>query len=124
MKVDPKTASEIIKSRIVNQPLALEQDPMEVHRMIYLNHVCQFLHLEPNPMNLNRVVSALEHYGIETNNFQEYPKEVDGRVVQTKEEHDALASEHSDRVRDELNPTETEPERDPLFADEPKREVA
>lgn len=113
MKVDPKTASEIIKPRIDKWDSTHAVDPIEVHREIYLNHVCKFLHLEPTPSNVHRVTAALAHYGIDTDNFQEYPKEVDGKVVQSKDEHDAL-----DRDQ-ETEPVKDEPERDPFFASEP-----
>jgi hypothetical protein len=101
MKVDAKTASEIIKPRMDKHDSTQAVDPIEIHRQIYLNHVCQFLHLEANPANLNKVTMALAHYGIEADNFQEYPKEVDGQVVHSKEEHDASIDPEPAEVQEE-----------------------
>lgn len=125
MKVDPKIASDIIRGHL-NQPETTTVDPIEVHRQVYLTQVCQILNLEPNPHNLKRVTSALDHFCIETDNFQEWPKHVDGRVVHSQEERTTLP-EPDEMVEDEAPVdqfTERQTETDRQSAIDPQRELA
>jgi hypothetical protein len=121
MKVDPKTASEIIKPRLLDHDVLAAGEPIDVHRQIYLTQICHFLHLEASARNLERVALALVAYGIETDNFQEYPKAVDDRVVASKEEHDAVVKDSTPAVEEKA-----QAERDPYFynPESDKRETA
>jgi hypothetical protein len=96
MKLEPKAAADAIRGR-----LALHLEPVEMHRVNYVNEVCHHLGIEPNHLNHLRVLAALEANDIDTGGVQEYPQWVDvddetapeGKravLVESKEEHDAL----------------------------------
>ena len=96
MKLEPQEAAALVRGHV-----GPHLDPVELHRIHYINEVCHHLRLEPTLENHARVRHALEHCEIDTDYRQEYPKWVDvadaqspgGKrsvIVASKAEHDAL----------------------------------
>lgn len=84
-KLDPKTAANEIRNRVVNTPGA---DPMVLHMHKFVLEVCEHLGIEPSPPHFITVVQALEDAEIEPHQVVEYPKMLTENGKAVCDEHD------------------------------------